>query len=141
MFFKLKFTVRKGFDSVQMPAVLEEVYSKILENIYEDGTATITLHTEIDKIYIKGVRQGDNMSPKQFALRKKIKKLEWNGKGVKMGDKHRNNLKFADDTDFFSESSNELQQLINDLNMNRKMTVKFNSRDQFEQIHVQSKVL
>ncbi|XP_069979430.1 uncharacterized protein [Penaeus vannamei] len=59
----------KAFDSVQMPAVLEairiqgveEVYCKILEDVSEDGTVTIKLYTETDKIPIKKVRQGDTV--------------------------------------------------------------------------------
>lgn len=50
----------KAFDSAQIPAVLEairrqgakEVYCKILEDTYEDGTATIKFHTENGKIPI-----------------------------------------------------------------------------------------
>ncbi|XP_069987668.1 uncharacterized protein [Penaeus vannamei] len=43
---------------------VEEVYCKILEDIYKDETATIKLHTETDKIPIKkGVIQGNIISP------------------------------------------------------------------------------
>ena len=152
----------KAFDSVQIPAVLgaiqqqgvEEVYCNILEDIYKDGTATIKLHTETDKIPIKkGVRQGDTISPKLFTacLEEIFRKLEWEGKGIKIGDEHLNNLRFADDIVLLSESADELQQLINDLNreslkvglkMNKKKTkVMFNSRVPLKQIHVQGEAL
>lgn len=72
-------------------------------------------------------------------------KLDWSGKATAKGDGHLNSQRFADDIILFSESANEPQQLINDMNterlkvglkMNRKMTkVMFNSRVQVEQIH------
>ncbi len=62
----------KAFDSVQTQAMLtslqeqgiEDVYIKILKDIYTDSSVTVYLHKESEKIRIKrGVRQGDTISP------------------------------------------------------------------------------
>ena len=152
----------KAFDSVEIPAVLrairnqgvEEIYCRILEDIYKDGTAAIKVHAETSKIPIKkGVRQGDTISPKLFTacLEEIFRKLEWRDKGIKIGDEYLNNLRFADDIVLFSESVYELQLLINELNteslkvglkMNKKKTkVMYNNQVQVEQIQVQDEVL
>ncbi|XP_069989442.1 uncharacterized protein [Penaeus vannamei] len=67
---------------------------QLLEDVYDDETATVKL-TCLEEIF---------------------KKLEWNGKGIKIGDEHLNNLKYVDNIVLFSESANELRQLIYDLN-------------------------
>ncbi len=65
----------KAFDSVKTSAVMQvlrrqgvdELYIKVLEDIYRDSTATIQLHKKRWKIPIrKGVRQGDTISHKLF---------------------------------------------------------------------------
>ena len=65
----------KAFDSVQIQAVLiwlqeqliEDVYIELLKNIYNNSSMTVHLHKESNKINIRrGVRQGDNISPKLF---------------------------------------------------------------------------
>ncbi|XP_037780557.1 uncharacterized protein LOC119576967 [Penaeus monodon] len=83
-------------------------------------------------------------------LEEKFKKLKWNGKGNKTGHGHLN-LRYADDIALFGESANELQLLINDLTreslkvglkmIRKKTKVMFNSRGQYEMIHVQGKAL
>ena len=65
----------KAFDSVETQAVLKTLqeqginnnYIKIIKDIYTGCTTTVNLHKESNKINIrKGVRQGDNISPKLF---------------------------------------------------------------------------
>lgn len=46
-------------------------------------------------------------------------KLDWSGKATAKGDGHLNSQRFADDIILFSESANEPQQLINDMNTER----------------------
>ncbi|XP_069982122.1 uncharacterized protein [Penaeus vannamei] len=74
--------------------------------------AIMKLHT--DKIPVKkGVAQDDTISRKLFtACLEEIVK----GKGIKIGDKYQNNLRFTDEIVLFSESANEMQQLKNGLN-------------------------
>ena len=143
----------KAFDSVQISAVMEAIrkqgieenYVQVLEDIYNDGTATIVLHKESEKIPIrKGVRQGDTISPKLFTatLEDIFRSLEWDSKGININGEHLNNLRFADDIVLFSDSGEDLQKMMEELNteslkvglkMNRKKTkVMFN---QFIQPH------
>ncbi|XP_037800675.1 uncharacterized protein LOC119595640 [Penaeus monodon] len=77
-------------------------------------------------------------APKLFTtcLEKTFKKLKWRGKGIEIEDEHLNNLRFVDSTVLFSESANELQVNLNEMNR-KKSKVIFNSRIQFEQIHAQ----
>ncbi|XP_047489061.1 uncharacterized protein LOC125039268 [Penaeus chinensis] len=68
-----------------------DVFCQILENIYEDGTATIMFRTETDEISIKkGVRQCYTISPKLFTvcLEETFKKLNLDGNGFKIGEEH-----------------------------------------------------
>ncbi|XP_069993120.1 uncharacterized protein [Penaeus vannamei] len=84
-------------------------------------------------------------------LEKIFKKLECEGKGIRIGDEYLNNLRYVDSIVLFSESANEMQQLINDLKRlsleiglklnKKKAKVMFNSRVPFEQIHVQGEAL
>ena len=152
----------KAFDSVLTSAVLEtirkqgveEAYCRVLEDIYKDGTATIKLHEETNKIPIKkGVRQGDTISPKLFTacLEEIFRKLNWRDRGIKIGDEYLSNLRFADDIVLFSESANGLQQMLEELNreslkvglkMNKKKTkIMFNRHIQAEQIQIQNEAL
>ena len=66
---------------------VEEIYVKILEDIYKESIATIKLHKVSDKTPIqKGVRQGDTISAKLFMalLEEVFKKLEWEESGIQM---------------------------------------------------------
>ncbi len=85
----------KAFDSVKTSAVMQalmqpgvdELYIKVLEDIYRDSTATIQLHKKSRKTPIrKGVKQDDKISPKLFTVRLEeiFKKLEWDDIGLKI---------------------------------------------------------
>ena len=149
----------KAFDSVEISAVMQairrqgvdEIYIRILQDIYHDGTATIKMHRESEKIPIKkGVRQGDTISPKLFTacLEDIFRNLDWDNKGLNINGEHINNLRFADDIVLFSDSGEELQQMMEDLNreslnvglrMNRKKTkVMFNNLTQPMQIKIEN---
>ena len=152
----------KAFDSVDIAAVLnairsqgvEEPYCALLDEIYRKGTAIIRLHADTSKIPIKkGVRQGDTISPKLFTacLEEIFRKLNWSEKGIRIGNDNLSHLRFADDIILFSDSANQLQQMVNELNreslkvglkMNKKKTkVMFNSLVQEERIEIQDEVL
>lgn len=140
------FTIITVLEVFRKPGV-EEVYFKTLGDSYKDGKTTIKLHTETDKVPIKkGVRRAtlSLQNCLQFA------KIERNGKGIKTGEEHLNNIRFADDIVLYSESANKLQ-LTNDLNreslevrlkMNRKKpSIIFNSKVNFKQIREQGELL
>ena len=152
----------KAFDSIETSAVLNairqqgvgELYCRILEDIYKEGTAIIKLHKDTGKVPIKkGVRQGDTISPKLFTacLQEIFKKLNWTNKGIKVGDEYLNNLRFADDIILFSETSGDLKTMVEELNreslrvglkMNKKKTkVMFNNYIQIERIDIQGEAL
>ncbi len=116
----------KAFDSVKTSAVMQalrqqrddELYIKVLEDIYRDCMATIQLHKKSRKIPIrKGVRQGDTISPKLFTacLEEIFKKLEWDEMGLKIDGEYLNNPTFADDIVLQSNSWEDLEEMISDL--------------------------
>ena len=80
--------IENAFDSVEASAVMktlrrhevEEIYVKILEEIYKESMATIKLHKVSEKIAIqKEIKQGNIISPKLFTavLEEAFKNLDW----------------------------------------------------------------
>ncbi|XP_069982193.1 uncharacterized protein [Penaeus vannamei] len=57
---------------------------------------------------------------RKTCLEEIFKKLEWEGKGINIGDDYLNKLRFADIV-LLSESADEMQQLLNDLNREIKV--------------------
>ncbi len=97
---------------------VDELYIKVLEDIYRDRTATIQLHKKSRKIPIKKcVRQGDTISPKSFTacLEEIFKRLEWDDIGLKIDGEYLNNLGFADDIFLLGNSEEDLEKMISDL--------------------------
>ncbi|KAK6763631.1 hypothetical protein RB195_024085 [Necator americanus] len=70
----------------------------------------------------KGVRQGDNKSPKLFAaaLQWIMKSLSWEERGTRVDGRFLSNLRFADDIVLLSSSTNEAETMLNELNEARK---------------------
>ncbi|CAH2100226.1 unnamed protein product [Euphydryas editha] len=66
----------------------------------------------------RGVRQGDPISPMLFIaiLESIIRKMDWNDSGILIEGKYLSHLRFADDLVLLSESSSQLQQMIQALN-------------------------
>jgi len=83
---------KKAFDSVEIRSVLEALYRnkelinsnyiKLIRDIYTDNSTTVCLHKYSNKIKIKGVRQGDTISPKLFiaCLEKIFRTIDWTKK-------------------------------------------------------------
>ena len=78
----------KALDSVKTSVIIqvlknqgvEELYVKLFKDIHTDCMATLQLHRNSEKIpIIKGVRQGDAISPKLFTacLEEVFKNLNW----------------------------------------------------------------
>ena len=97
---------------------IEDVYVEIPKDIYTDSSVTVYLRKESEKIRIKGgVRQGDTISPKLFTatLESTFRRLNWENKGVKIDGQFLSNLRFADDIFLYTETPQELQQMLQEL--------------------------
>ena len=63
------------------------MYIEIMKDIYTDSSVTVHMHKESGQIRIKrGVRQGNNISPKLFTatLESIFRRLNWENNGVKI---------------------------------------------------------
>lgn len=120
----------KAFDSIQHPAVfgalknqgVEEKYINIIKETYKNGTAQVRTESLSRKFNIlKGVRQGDTLSPVMFtaALEEIFKRIETES-GIKINGELLSNLRFADDIILFAESEEQLARMLNDLNTEGK---------------------
>uniref|UniRef100_A0A3P8U2M2 ribonuclease H n=1 Tax=Amphiprion percula TaxID=161767 RepID=A0A3P8U2M2_AMPPE len=129
----------KAFDSIQHKAVfkalkqhgVEDNYINILKETYDGGTAQVRTDTVSRKICVmKGVRQGDTLSPVMFtvALEEIFRRIEYET-GLNINGDRLNNLRFADDIILFTESEEQLGRLLNDLNKEgKKDGMKMNKR-------------
>ena len=120
----------KAFDSLQHPAVfdalkkhgVEEKYINIMKEIYNNGTAQVRTESLSRKFKIlKGVRQGDTLSPVLFtaALEEIFRRMETET-GIKINGELLSNLRFADDIILFAENEEQLERMLNDLNTEGK---------------------
>ena len=70
---------------------------------------------------MKGVKQGDLISPKLFTacLESVFRKLNWKQvqKGIMFGDDIKSNIRFADDTAIFGNSLKELKVMLEELSI------------------------
>lgn len=68
------------------------------------------------------MRQGDTISPKLFTLSLEsfFKKLDWDGKGLKIDGSYLSHLRFADDIVLISTDIQELKSMLQDLNEKSK---------------------
>lgn len=123
----------KAFDSIETWAFLNALddaridtrYTTIIKDIYQEATFHIKIDNDLqtDKIKLgKGVRQGDTISPKLFtlALENVFKRLNWEGKGLKIDGTFLNHLRFADDIVLISTDIGELNAMMHDLNEKSK---------------------
>ena len=117
----------KAYDSISHEAIframrnqgIDQVYINIIRDAYTNRTAQIQTDVLSRKIDInKGVRQGDTLSPNLFtaALQEIFKRVDFEGKGIKIQGERLSNLRFADDIVLFSQSIKELQEMITLLN-------------------------
>ena len=120
----------KAFDSIQHQAVfdalrrhgVEEKYINILKETYKGGTAQIRTEMLSRKISImKGVRQGDMLSPVMFtsAVEEIFKRVNIEI-SININGEILNNLRFADDIILFAKTEEELKNLLEDLNREGK---------------------
>lgn len=119
----------KAFDSVETWSLLESLdnarvdsrYTQIIKNIYENATLQVKIDdtTKTSKIPLKrGVRQGDNISPKLFtlALETAFKSINWEKRGINIDGLCLSHLRFADDIVLMATNTNELRDMLQELN-------------------------
>ncbi|KAJ2948735.1 hypothetical protein O0L34_g7995 [Tuta absoluta] len=121
----------KAFDSIEHSRIwealknqgVEHKYIRIMKNIYTGTTAKIKLEREGESIPIqRGVRQGDPLSPKLFSavLEEVFRDIDWNNSGLNINSEKLTHLRFADDIVIFASTSEELQQMLGDLDIASK---------------------
>lgn len=94
---------------------VEQEYIDIIRNIYKGSTAKIKLESTGPTFSIeRGVKQGDPLSPKLFIsiLESIIRRFNWEKTGLNINGKYLSHLRFADDLVLMSESSTQLQSMI-----------------------------
>ena len=114
----------KAFDSIEFNPLFESpenqggeaAYMTILRDLYNGATSTMNLHRDIVKIKLqRGVRQGDNISPKLFTACLQdaiINKIKWEDTGINLS-----HLIFADDIVLVAKSAEELESMLNDIHL------------------------
>ncbi|GBP17400.1 Putative uncharacterized transposon-derived protein F52C9.6 [Eumeta japonica] len=105
-------------------------YIKVIKNIYDNSTSRVKLETTGLPIQIsKGVRQRDLLSPTIFIAVPEtiIGKVNWEKVGININGRYLSHLRFADDIILLSESTNQLQEMINTLHdESRKLGLEIN---------------
>ena len=122
----------KAFDSLDHQSLLDalqkqiddEKYIRIIKAIYKDPSAKIHLENTATNSFkiLKGVRQGDPISPKLFtaAMEDVFRNLDWQSKGIVINGEYLNHLRFADDILLVSHDPLELQTMIQELSVESK---------------------
>ena len=122
----------KAFDSIEFNPLFESLenqgveaaYITLLRDLYNGATSTLKLHRDSDKIKLqRGVRQGDNISPKLFTACLQdaiINKINWEGKGINIDGEHLSHLIFADDIVLVAKSPEELESMLTDIHLASK---------------------
>ncbi|GBP27535.1 Retrovirus-related Pol polyprotein from type-2 retrotransposable element R2DM; Endonuclease [Eumeta japonica] len=117
---------QKAFDTVSHHSIwksleaqnVEKSYIDVIRKVYEKCTSRVKLETTGPTFPVeRGVRQGDPLSPRIFIaiLETALGDLDWSKKGLYIKGKYLSHLRFADDLVLFSESSSQLQVMIEDL--------------------------
>lgn len=93
---------------------INETSIKVIDNIYDNGTALIRLHEDKDKIKIgKGLRHEGRVSPQLFtdALERSFCKAIWEVMGVKIKERI-----FTIHDDIFTKTYDEFKETLRDRN-------------------------
>ncbi|GBP38571.1 Retrovirus-related Pol polyprotein from type-2 retrotransposable element R2DM; Endonuclease [Eumeta japonica] len=117
---------QKAFDTVSHHSIwksleaqnVEKSYIDVIRKVYGKCTSRVKLETTGPTFPVeRGVRQGDPLSPRIFIaiLETALGELDWSKKGLYIKGKYLSHLRFADDLVLFSESSSQLQVMIEDL--------------------------
>lgn len=112
-------TLEHGYiwDALKIQGV-QTKYIRLLRNVYTKGTAQVKLEAIGEEFPImRGVRQGDPISPKLFSAVLEIifRNLDWTNEGLNINGENLSHLRFADDLIIFSENSRSLEMMLQQL--------------------------
>ncbi len=132
----------KAFDSLDHKSLLnalrnqvsDEKYINIIKAIYKDPSARVHLENSTTNAFVilKGVRQGDPISPKLFTatMEEVFRNLEWVSKGILIDGDNLTHLRFADEILLVSHDPQELESMIRELSReSKKAGLNMNSQD------------
>ena len=118
----------KAFDSVEHEAILKalqniyvnENYISIIKDIYTDATARIHINEQVSEEIkiLKGVRQGDPLSPKLFTatIQDAFRKIELEERGLNIDGENLSELRFADDIALITTTVRNMEEQLNMIN-------------------------
>ena len=118
----------KAFDSVEHNVIFQalrhiginETYINIIEDIYNEAEAKVHIEKqESEEINIlRGVRQGDSISPKLFtaAIQEVFKNSDLELRGLDIDGERLTDLRFADDIALTTNNVDDMEQQLNILN-------------------------
>ena len=121
--------MKKAFDSIEFNTLVESLenqgveaaYITLLGDLYNGATSTLKLHRDSHKIKLqRGVRQGDNISPKLFTACLQdaiINKINWEDKGINIDGEHLSHLILADDIVLIAKSAKEPESMLTDIHL------------------------
>ena len=122
----------KAFDSVEHAIIfkalrnigINETYINIIEDIYTDATAKVHIEKEMSEEIkiLRGVRQGDPISPKLFTatIEEVFKNCEIEERGIDIDGEKLTDLRFADDVALTANSVEDMEIQLNILNQESK---------------------
>ena len=122
----------KAFDSVEHEVIFQalrniginESYINIIEDIYTEAKARVHIEKqESEEINIlRGVRQGDPISPKLFtaAIQEVFKNSELESRGIDIDGEKLTDLRFADDVALVTSTVEDMEVQLNILNEESK---------------------
>ena len=129
----------KAFDSLDHQSLFNALekqvtdgkYIRLIKNIYKDSSARVHLESTTTNAFkiLKGVRQGDPISPKLFtaAMEDVFRNLDWSSLGIVVDGEHLTHLRFADDILLLSHTPQELEKMVRELSEeSRKAGLKMN---------------
>lgn len=119
---------QKAFDTISHSSIwdslkeqgVDDRYINTIKSIYRNNTSRVKLETIGPYFPVRrGVRQGNPLSPKIFVaiLEYVISKLDWKYKRLYIQDAFLSHLRFADDLVLLSESSSQLQLMMESLHL------------------------
>ena len=97
-----------------------ENYISIIKDIYTDATARIHINEQVSEEIkiLKGVRQGDPLSPKLFTatIQDAFRKRELEERGLNIDGENLSELRFADDIALITTTVRNMEEQVNMIN-------------------------